>query len=215
VEVIDLEYLDQCLQGMFRERQNRKIESRVRFKIQDLIDKYEKDWKHEIYFKRRNAIDNEGFQKKYVPKGSKLAIEAALLQAQAGGSRRSRKHSNISGAGEIDRGSKKQVPGKSPNKQPSSPGKQGKSMYLLLQSLAPSDEQKKEAEESQSDDEDAIKLVGRKESMNIENVVGLNFEKYNKIKPSKQIKLKILNLFMEYKESLDKQHATEEFLSIC
>ena len=30
---IDLEYLDQCLQGMFKERQNRKFDSRVRFKI--------------------------------------------------------------------------------------------------------------------------------------------------------------------------------------
>ena len=71
----------------------------MRFKIQDLIDNYEKDWKHEVYFNRRNTIDNEGFRKKYVPKGSKLALEAALLQAQTGGSRRSRKNSNISGAG--------------------------------------------------------------------------------------------------------------------
>ena len=213
--MIDLEYLDQCLQGMFKERQNRKIESRVRFKIQDLIDNYEKDWKHEIYFKRRNAIDTEGFQKKYVPKGSKLAIEAALLQAQAGGGRRSRKHSNISGAGEIDVGGRKQAPWSSPVKQPSSPVRQGKSMYHLLQKLAPSNEENKAAEESQSDDEDALKFVGRKVSMNTDNVVGLNFEKYNKIKPSNHIKLKIANLFMEFKESLDKQHASEEFLIIC
>jgi len=64
---------------MFKERQNRKFDSRVRFKIQDLIDNYEKDWKHEIYFARRNTIDHGGFEKKYVPKGSRLAIEAALL----------------------------------------------------------------------------------------------------------------------------------------
>lgn len=88
-------------------------------------------------------------------------------------------------------------------------------MYHLLKSLAPSNEEKKDAEESHSDDEDAIKLVGRKVSLNTDNVVGLNFEKYNTIKPTKHIKLKIGNLFMEFKESLDKQHATEEFLSIC
>ena len=41
--------------------------------IQDLIENYEKDWKHEIFYQRRNAVDGEGFQKKYVPKGSKLA----------------------------------------------------------------------------------------------------------------------------------------------
>jgi hypothetical protein len=51
--------------------------------------------------------------------------------------------------------------------------------------------------------------------MNVTNVVGLNFEKYNDIKPSKHIKLKIANLFMEFKESQDKQHASEEFLAIC
>jgi len=88
-------------------------------------------------------------------------------------------------------------------------------MYHLLQKLAPSNEENKAAEESQSDDEDALKFVGRKVSMNTDNVVGLNFEKYNKIKPSNHIKLKIANLFMEFKESLDKQHASEEFLIIC
>ena len=72
-------------------------------------------------------------------------------------------------------------------------------MYHLLQKLAPSNEENKAAEESQSDDEDALKFVGRKVSMNTDNVVGLNFEKYNKIKPSNHIKLKIANLFMEFK----------------
>jgi len=47
----------------------------VRFKIQDLIDKFDKDWKHEIFFARRNESDSDSFQKKYVPKGSKLAQE--------------------------------------------------------------------------------------------------------------------------------------------
>ena len=55
-----------------------KIDSRVRFMIQDLIDFYEKDWKHEIFYMRRTETDGEGFQKKYVPKGSKLAHEANL-----------------------------------------------------------------------------------------------------------------------------------------
>ena len=58
---------------MFRERTNTQVESRVRFKIQDLIDAFERDWKHEIFLLKRNEDDNDGFQKKYVPKGSKLA----------------------------------------------------------------------------------------------------------------------------------------------
>lgn len=51
--------------------------------------------------------------------------------------------------------------------------------------------------------------------MNQENVVGLDFERYNKIKPSPEIKRKIANLFLEFKESKDKKHAMEEFLDIC
>ena len=58
---------------MFRERTNTQVESRVRFKIQDLIDAFERDWKHEIFLLKRSEDDNDSFKKKYVPKGSKLA----------------------------------------------------------------------------------------------------------------------------------------------
>jgi len=57
--------------------------------------------------------------------------------------------------------------------------------------------------------------VARKISMNRVNVVGLNFEKYNDKKPVPAIKLRIHNLFMEYENSLDKDHAAAEFLEIC
>lgn len=85
---------------MFKQRTNKDVESRVRFKIQDLIDHYDEDWKHEIFFQRRNAIDSDGFQVKYVPKGSKLAEEAQLLAQAKGnekgaGGGRSRKNSNL------------------------------------------------------------------------------------------------------------------------
>ena len=60
-----------------------------------------------------------------------------------------------------------------------------------------------------------MKLVDRKISINMDNVTGLDFENYNKIKPSREIKLKIANLFFEFKEYGDKQHALEEFLRIC
>ena len=51
--------------------------------------------------------------------------------------------------------------------------------------------------------------------MNQKNVIGLNFEKYNDMKPSPEIKRKIANLFMEYNELHDLKHASEEFLDIC
>lgn len=49
-----------------------------------------------------------------------------------------------------------------------------------------------------SEDEDAAKLVDRRASINIDNVIGFDFEHYTKMKPSQQIKLKIKNLVMEY-----------------
>ena len=55
----------------------------------------------------------------------------------------------------------------------------GKSMYQMLQSLAPDDNEESKQEESLSEDEDAIKLVERRTSMNIDNVIGLDLERYN------------------------------------
>jgi len=36
-------------------RQNKEIESRTRFKIQDLMDKYDAEWKYEINENRKSA----------------------------------------------------------------------------------------------------------------------------------------------------------------
>jgi len=57
-------------------------------------------------------------------------------------------------------------------------------MYQLLQSLAADDNIDGRQEESLSEDEDASKLVDRRTSINIDNVIGLDFEHYNKMKPS-------------------------------
>lgn len=51
--------------------------------------------------------------------------------------------------------------------------------------------------------------------MNQVNVVGLDFEKYNGLKPIPAIKLRIHNLFMEYENSQDIDHAAAEFFEIC
>lgn len=86
---------------------------------------------------------------------------------------------------------------------------------MLSSSLKPSNEEQVSEEESQSDDEQTAKLMGRKISMNKNNVVGLNFEQYNDLKPTNAIKLRIHNLFMEYENSSDIDHAAAEFLEIC
>jgi len=59
-----------------------------------------------------------------------------------------------------------------------------------------------------------MKLVDRKISMNQVNVIGLDLEKYNDLKPSKEVKRMITNLFMEYNESGDVEHCAAEFQDI-
>jgi hypothetical protein len=66
------------------------------------------------------------------------------------------------------------------------------------------------------DDEDYKRIMNRKVSMNEQNVIGTNFEKYNReAKPSAEIRRKIGNFVMEYTETKDRVHAKESFLEIC
>ena len=52
-------------------------------------------------------------------------------------------------------------------------------MYHLLSSLAPDQNDENNKEESLSEDEDAAKLVDRRASINIDNVIGFDIEHYN------------------------------------
>jgi hypothetical protein len=52
---------------VFALRESTSLGSIAKFKIQDLIDLYKKDWKSVIYGERIH-VDEEGFQYKYVPK---------------------------------------------------------------------------------------------------------------------------------------------------
>lgn len=61
-------------------------------------------------------------------------------------------------------------------------------MHQLLMGLRPN-------EDDNIEDEDVRKIVDRKVSMNEQNVIGMNFEKYNDQKPSLEIRRKIANYF--------------------
>ena len=107
-----------------------------------------------------------------MPKGSKLAKEAQQIAAATGGKekRKSRKNSLKEGGQKSGgAGAQQQAP---------------KSMYNLLKNLAPDASEEGKAEESLSEDEDVTKLVDRRMSLNKDNVVGLDFGKYEQIKPS-------------------------------
>lgn len=80
-------------------------------------------------------------------------------------------------------------------------------MKSLLKGLKPdqmSDEKRSgQSYESSEEDENVKKLISRKVSMNEQNVIGTNFEKYNDKKPSAEIRRKITNYISEYKENND------------
>jgi len=147
-----------------------------------------------------------------VPKGSKLAQEAQamakVMPGKTGG--RSRKNSKVTAYVE-----KKPKGATSKAAGAAEVGGKGKSMYHLLSSLAPDQNEENNKEESLSEDEDAAKLVNRRTSINIDNVIGFDFEHYNKMKPSQQIKLKIKNLVMEFVQGRDREHASSEFIDLC
>lgn len=195
---IDLEWIDSTLQKLFGNRQNKDLDTRIRFNIQDLMDVYEKDWKFEIYAQRSSQVDELGFSKKYVPKSTVMTTDP-----KAKGRRKNSRAQEDSNTGYMYMQKKK------PADEPKD-SKNSSSMYsLMLNGLKPDEEVRAE---SHSDDEDAIKLVDRKISLNQTNVVGLDFEKYNDLKPTPEIKRKITNLCLEYHELKDRQHAAEEFI---
>ena len=72
-KVINLDYADKICQNLFEERQNESLQSRIRFKIQDLIDAYNKDWRFVISESKNRVFDNEGFKQIYVPKDQILS----------------------------------------------------------------------------------------------------------------------------------------------
>ena len=59
-----------------------------------------------------------------------------------------------------------------------------------------------------------MKFVDRKISLNKINVTGLDFEQYQELKPSYEMRRKVANLCQEFSNLHDKKHAAEEFQDI-
>ena len=57
--------------------------------------------------------------------------------------------------------------------------------------------------------------MDRRLSLNVTNETGENFQKYQEMKPPAGVRREILNMFNEYKELDDKEHAVSELISIC
>lgn len=125
-DMIDLDYIDSVLKNLIDQIENKKLSNRIRFRIYDFRDVYEKEWKSNIE------------RKKLLLKGERVETEVSL-------------------SSKIE-----------------------------------------ENTEAETNDEDVMKEVKRKESVNENNVIGLDLKLYDTQKPNNQIRLKIKNFIDEY-----------------
>lgn len=79
---INLEYADQICQKLFSYRQDDRLQSRIKFKVQDIIDSYNKEWRYTIADAKSRISDSEGFNKIYVPKDRILTEEQVYGSAR-------------------------------------------------------------------------------------------------------------------------------------
>ena len=95
---INLEYVEGTLQRLFSYRNSDSMSSRIKFKIQDLMDIYNEpnSWR-EVIYEERLMIDSEGFQYKYVPKDMILSEEAVKKNMGSGKRRKGTENSQNDG----------------------------------------------------------------------------------------------------------------------
>ena len=163
-----------------------------------------------MIYGERKVVDEEGFQYKYVPK--------VVIKTEGG---RSRKQSETY----------VYIPKTEKSKETL---KQDHFMKSLIEGLKPTAELQVAGGEvskrrmTYEEDEDAVdpndetldedlrKILGRRVSMNEQNVVGIHFEKYNReAKPSSEVRRKIANFVLEYKETKDRAYAKTAFVDLC
>lgn len=136
------------------------LDSRIRFGIQDLIDSYDREWKAEIVrSKQDNLLKAKAQEQK----------EKAKTEKVQG---RSRKNSKVQEDGnlgfmQIQKKKEETNTSKAPATSGALPTTGSNSIYSLLSNLKPDQEGAAVGDnDSHSEDEDAMKLVDRKISLN-------------------------------------------------
>ena len=216
-KVINLEYADNMCLKLFEHRRSEQLSSRIKFKIQDLIDAYNKEWRIIIAETKKRTSDSDGFKQIYVPKDRILTEEHAHRYSKEFEKRKDgasgyffRAKSPQAGKREVKEPVGKEEKKENPNK-----------MASLLSCLKAEDSKTYNqyigagASDEEEEDEEASEIVERRMSVNQYNEAGMNFQRYQEIKPAAGVRREILNMFNEYKELEDKQHAQDELLSIC
>jgi len=181
-----------------------------------LIDLYNKEWRFAIAEQKSRSKDDEGFKKIYVAKDSILTEEQVGKKGEgaSGYFYRAKEHQKQSSETKVKEASPKQETEQKP--------RASKMANLLSCLKADGDSNEKDsynkfigAGADEDDDDDVNDTVERRMSMNQFNEMGLNFQKYQDIKPAAGVRREILNMFNEYKEMEDKQHAKDELIQIC
>jgi hypothetical protein len=189
-----------------------------------LIDAYNRDWRFVLSEQKNRVTDNEGFKQIYVQKDKILSEEQVFHNGSSRSAQNSdNKRSKSKSKGYYYRAKSKDVkseliavPEDGPMKVEKKAG--GNNMKDLLSGLMADDTayNKFTGHTGESDeDEDVTDFVERRNSSNQFNVMGMNLKSYQDQKPSAGVRREILNMFNEYKESENKEHAKGELVEIC
>ena len=213
VKVINLDYADSICSKVFLYRNDKDLTNRTKFKIQDVIDVYNKEWRYDIADAKSKVSDREGFTHIYIPKDSILS-EEQVNPSKFHNKSEDEKKASAKGQGYYYRpkspANNTELVNTLKDKNPEDgeieirKPKQNKMANLLSALKADDDETEYKKFVGRGDsitdeDEDASKIVDRRISMNKFNEVGMNFQKYHDIKPDAGVRREILNMFNEYK----------------
>ena len=127
-KVINLDYADSICNNLFEHRKNEALQSRIRFKIQDLIDAYNKQWRHVISESKNRVFDNEGFKQIYVPKDQILTNDQVFHPGSSRKDKGGKKREGSQSKGYYYKA-------KSPPKEEPKPEKKPSTMQSLLKGL--------------------------------------------------------------------------------
>lgn len=156
---INLDFSVSVCEWLFKLRQSDLLQSRTKFKIQDLIDDYNSDWKDFLTLYRSKQPEES--KKQYVPKNK------ILTEAQAFGKGSSRKNSGALGYIYRPKISTEKIDYKSDSASGADSGKvikKNNNMFQLLSGL-----KAESASEHSSDEADAKKMDRRRISFNKRN----------------------------------------------
>lgn len=191
-----IEYCDGVAQWLFQYRNSEDLVLRTRFKIQDVIDSYNDEWKPLLDQVKKSE------QPQYVPKNQILTEAQVFGRSKRKDSGKNYMYRPKSLSGNLSNS------GAAADKKPVGLKPSGMMANLLSGLKAEQPESYRRAfhdDDSHEDDEDADKMIERRISMNKDNKIGTDFESHLiEGQPKQAVKNEIENMFNEYRESEDK-----------